>query len=1107
MSQIWLIWAGSCFALTFLILFFIKFKHRKVVKTQENYRPNAQKKSPEPEQAKSDLSKEIKRHLTKRYHTFWRRKVRILLIVGDEKAIQQFTPELPNKLWLEGNRTLLVYGGNLADKFDETTFTELRKLRRHRPLDGIVHVIAQDQKLSPRVSDNKLRSLEKISQLLRYSAPVWLWQLCDSEWTQIGRPEQAVGISLPFKAEPQDVETQLQSILPQLRQWGVAQVSKSIDWDFLLRLGQHLEQGGSHFWKTQLTPWLSGTQTNVPLRGLMFGLPLSISAPQTLQAASQGADDVDEQALTEQGLSEGNPEFLTYSELFAHQHAYNFTPAWDGVLDDCTQVKGKRVGMPWEQTLAWSIMACLGIWGAGLLASFALNWQQIDSVSAKAHALVENASSSDETLTALHELRNDAGRLQHNIKEGAPWYQRFGLDRSSELLSAMLPWYGVVNNQLIRDPANHLLTAKLNTLVDSAPNSHERSELAKSGYDQLKAWLMMSRADKADGDFFAKTLTQVEPERSGISTGLWQSLAPDLWAFYVTQLHDQPQWQIQTDPTLVSQSRQVLLQQIGRRNAESTLYDNMLKSVSRNFADVSLEDMTNGTDASLLFSSDKTVPGVFTRQAWQKGVQEEIEKAANTRRDEIDWVLSDSRQRVSEELSPEALEARLTERYFTDFASHWLAFLNSVHWKQAQNIADVTDQLTLMSDVRQSPLIALMNTVAWQGQTGQHGEKLSDSIMKSAQNLVGDKQKDAIDQSTTGAHGPLDDTFGPLLTLMGKNAAQTGVTGEDALSLQTYLTRITRVRLRLQQIASAPNPQETMQTLAQTVFQGKSVDLTDTQEYGSLIAASLGQEWTGFGQTVFVQPLSQAWETVLQPSAASLNDRWARSVVDNWHTAFDGRFPFANSKSEVSMPMLAEFIRKDTGRIEQFLTTELNGVLHKEGNKWVPDSAQQQGLTFNPAFLTAVNNLSRLSDILFTDGKQGINFELQGRATPEVMDTELVIDGQKLHYFNQLPQWTFFHWPGDSYKPGTMLTWTSTTSGARLYGDYSGTWGLIRWLEEANTTRLDSSRWMLTFDAPDGSKLQWVLRSQLGEGPLILLNLKGFNLPSKIFTVEPNSRS
>jgi type VI protein secretion system component VasK len=127
---------------------------------------------------------------------------------------------------------------------------------------------------------------------------------------------------------------------------------------------------------------------------------------------------------------------------------------------------------------------------------------------------------------------------------------------------------------------------------------------------------------------------------------------------------------------------------------------------------------------------------------------------------------------------------------------------------------------------------------------------------------------------------------------------------------------------------------------------------------GSLISASLGEEWSGFGSTMFVQPLTQAWETVLQPSAASLNDKWSRSVVANWHTAFDGRFPFAVSKSDASLPMLAEFIRKDSGRIERFLTTELSGVLHKEGSQWVPDRVNSQGLTFNPAFLRARRSLN-----------------------------------------------------------------------------------------------------------------------------------------------------
>ncbi|AYN27047.1 type VI secretion protein VasK [Buttiauxella sp. 3AFRM03] len=1020
----------------------------------------------------------IKRHLHKRYGLFWRRKVRLLLVTGDEAAIEQLVPGLQTSQWLEGERTVLIYGGSLAAEVDSEKYTALRKLRRFRPLDGIVRVTGEGQSLTPQMSDNDLRGLEKIGEALRYSAPVWLWQLCGSEWSQTGRKSQSVGITLPLQAIPDDVARQLDTLLPQLREQGLSQVAENRQYDFLLRLAQQLEQGGSKLWSSRLTPWLYSSQQRVPLRGLMF---------------------------SQVNMPEPSAEQSVKGAVPLHQHALTFPATWQGITADCTRVRGRRVGMAWEQTLVWAIMVVIGVWGAGLLLSFGLNYHQISSVAEKARNLVEHHSVSDYQLMALHELRNDAGRLQHRVQDGAPWYQRFGLDHNPQLLSAVLPWYGVANNRLICDPASIVLTQKLAALTNSAPNSDQRMQLAKPGYDQLKAWLMMSRPDKVDGAFYARTMKEVQPTRTGISTGLWQSLSPDLWAFYMTELPQQPQWKITPDASLVSQSRQVLLQQIGRRNAEGTLYDNMLKSVRRNFADVSLEDMTSGTDARRLFNTDEVVPGMFTRQAWEGGIQQAIEKAVSSRRDEIDWVLSDSRKAVSADLSPEALKARLTQRYFTDFAGSWLSFLNSLQLNPASSIADVTDQLTLMSDVRQSPLIALMNTLAWQGQSGQQNEGLSDSIIKSAKELVGSQDKPVIDQRAAGPQGPLDDTFGPLLTLMGKNKASNMMSADNSLSLQTYLTRITRVRLRLQQVASANDPQEMMQTLAQTVFQGKSVDLTDTQQYGSLVAASLGEEWSGFGNTMFVQPLTQAWETVLQPSAASLNDRWSRSVVANWHTAFDGRFPFAVSKSDASLPMLAEFIRKDSGRIDRFLATELNGVLHKEGSQWVPDNAHSQGLTFNPAFLKAVNQLSQLSDILFTDGSQGISFELQARPAPQVVETQLTIDGQKLHYFNQMADWQSFRWPGETFRPGAMLTWTSTSAGARLFGDYSGTWGFIRWLDQSKRQQIDRSQWMMSFAAPDGRTLQWALRSQLGKGPLALLDLRGFTLPEHIFSVEASA--
>lgn len=364
------------------------------------------------------------------------------------------------------------------------------------------------------------------------------------------------------------------------------------------------------------------------------------------------------------------------------------------------------------------------------------------------------------------------------------------------------------------------------------------------------------------------------PQRAGVANGLWQGSGPVLYAFYAASLASHPQWRLHADDMLVSQTRTLLVRQMGVRNSESTLYQKMLAQVANQYADMRLEDMTGDTDAPRLFTTDEIVPGMFTRQAWEEAVQPAIDKVVNERREEMDWVLSDSRQPATQQTPPEDLKQRLTARYFADFSTAWLDFLNSLRWQRAVTLSDAIDQLTLMADVRQSPLVALMNTLNVQGRTGQTGEAISDSLVKSAKNLLGGDKQPAIDQSG-GSRGPLEATFGPVLALI--NSQQKGG-GNTDLSLQTFLTRVTQVRLRLQQVTNAADPQAMTRLLAQTVFQGKAVDLTETRDYGSLVAAGLGQEWSGFGQTMFVRPMEQAWQQVLTPAAESLNAQWQTAV-------------------------------------------------------------------------------------------------------------------------------------------------------------------------------------------------------------------------------------
>ncbi|WP_376712598.1 ImcF-related family protein [Photorhabdus aballayi] len=1004
--------------------------------------------------------------LHRRYGVFWWYKVRILLVVGEPEQVEAIAPGLTTQYWLEGYRTLLLWGGSLQAEPDTAQWMALRRLRRYCPLNGIVWALTETQSAQPVAMDKALRMLQKQAQQLCWQAPIYLWQVCHSLWPQEDRITQAVGCFFPERCTPDVVGAQLQSLIEPIRKRGMQQVLAENAHDFLYRLSSTLEKQGIAHWKQVLTPWLAEYGDVVSLRGLMFSLPLKAQVSSIPQS------------------------WLPDS-------------AWQGVLNGSRCFHGRRVGMFHTQTVCRGLMVLGLLWGAGMVLSFFTNRDQIAVVQAAVTGLKAHPEGSDAQLMALKDLRNEVGRLQYRAEQGVPWYERFGLSQNQKLLTAVLPNYAQANNRLIRDKAAAVLHAKLSALVNLPPGSPLRAKWAPAGHDQLKAYLMMAQPEKVDAAFLTRILNENESERAGIAPSVWLDVASDLWQFYAENLPAHPEWRITPDKALVKRVRQLLLIQLGKHNAEATLYQQMLQSVEKNYADLTLRQMTGDTDAERLFTTSRVIPGMFTRQAWEGGIQKAIAEAVASRKDAIDWVLSDNRQAVSVAVSPEELKARLTTRYFTDFAGAWQDFLNSLRWNKTRNLSDVIDQLTLMADGRQSPLIALMNTLAYQGETGQQGPTLSDSLVKSARTLLNKKTPRVIDQQTTGVHGPMDETFGPLLALMGEDQAAGGIRIDRTLDLQTFLTRVTQVRLKLQQINNSDDPPEMAKTLAQTVFQGKSADLTETQGYGNLIAASLGAQWRGFGQAMFVQPLNQAWQGILKPAAASLNEQWRTAIVANWNATFAGRYPFAGGQSEISLPMLGQFIRPDSGQIERFLTRQLSGVLHKEGSHWVPDRVNGQKLRFNPRFLNAVNQLSQLSNLLFADGSQGLRFELRARAVRDVVETDLTIDGQKLRYFNQMESWQSFHWPGETYKPGVMLTWTSVNAGARLFGDYQGNWGLIRWLEQAKAEKLDESRYRLTFVAPDGLPLTWILRTEMGGGPLALLKMRGFTLPKDIFVMTP----
>ncbi|HEE9993721.1 TPA: type VI secretion protein VasK [Citrobacter braakii] len=1010
------------------------------------------------------------------YGRRWRAKTRILLVMGDAPQVDQLVPELTSQRWVEGDGVVLIWGGKLTATPDVSLFDTIRKLHR-RPLDGVVWVthtyqqhdaLLQSAPVVPLTSqqmDEAARHLLAVFTTLRWRVPLYLWSLHGAQFVPDNVTLHSATCMLPSKCTTALCRSQLTSLAMQMAEQGTQQVTRNLRDNFLLKMANLLMPNAEAI--SDLLSTFFSPHRPLPLAAVIL---------------SQYA--------------ESTPSRVA--------HAWTRDERWRALLDSLpalpAELKAQRTGRSGIRVLAVGTAGLMLLWGAGMAVSFLANRNMITESLDQARLAGGPDKPLAERLTALSALQQTPGMLRWRQQNGVPWYYRFGLSQNDALLDALWPRYTRIAIPLLRDEAAQHLTQELTALTRLAPDSPQFAARAKIAYNQLKMYLMLSRPEQMEASFFSQALMQDWPERAGISRASWQGVGPGLWQFWGENLQAHPEWKIAADKNLISQVRTLLIRQMGIRNGEAALYQKIIEQVTPHYTDLRLEDMTGDTRADQVFYTRSSVAGVYTRQAWEEEVLPAIEKIVSNRREEMDQVLGDETHSASDPLSPQALKARLSERFFIDFADNWLDFLNSIRWKRTQTLSDAIDQLTLIADIRQSPLVALMNTLAVQGRTGLTGEALSDSLVKSAKDLFNTKEKQTIDQHAR-EEGPMASTFSPILALMDEQSA-----GQDIshLSLQTYLTRVTQVRLKLQQITNAADPQGMSQALAQTVFQGKTVDLTTTRDYGNLVAASLGQAWSGFGQTMFVQPLEQSWQQVLQPTAAGLNAQWKALIVNDWNSAFGGRYPFRDVGSEASLPLLAQYLRSDNGRIQHFLESHLSGVLHKQGSHWVADTVNAQGLVFNPAFLEAMDLLSQIADVAFIRGEAGIRFELRPGTARDVMQTDLVLDGQKLTYVNQMPTWKNVVWPADTQASGATLSWVSTSTGTRIYSDNPGTWGWIRLLEKAEITDNAgvSSGFNLRWTAQDGLPLNYTLRTEAGEGPLALLKLRDFELPEAIFIVS-----
>jgi type VI secretion system protein ImpL len=1036
-----------------------------------------------------------------RYHQPW------LLLTGDNAAIQRLLPTIGEKGWLHTDAAVLLWNAAGEGGQPDTAWLEqLRKLRRNRPIDAVVLVTDGAVELAAQrrgVSTDSL-NLARLAEQLKWSAPVYIVDVADTDAVSDGRTP-VIGCEFADQrgrgADATAIAGALLALRDQLAQRGIAQlVDNKLD-RYSAELSHRLDTRS-----TPLAAWIASLSAKYryhqPIGGAFF-------APYPLAGADTDSTQVE-------------------------------LPLWRHLGQLARKAQGRRIGLHPVTVFSSVALVGVGIWTTGMLVSGATNAREVHLTHGALRDL-KDAPDTAASLRALLEVQHRIELYEQRIRKHPPVWTRFGLNQDRATLAALWPSYAQAANRLLVAPVVQNIEAELVDLAQMQTEAldDQASQLALEGHHALKGYLMLAEPSRADAAFLAPQLARHWRTSANLSPGAKLDLSERLLGFYAQHLSAHPDWRIQPRQELIGTARQTLLAVIVVKNSEDTVYQGLLDTVGNRYPDQTLATLTAGTDPRGLLRTSATVPGVFTRQAYEGTIAADIDKAAERRAAAGDWVLNTNTSTPPEPgLTGDALKAELTARYFADYADAWQVFMNSLQWEAAASMPAAIEQLKPMTDARQSPVIALMKSLEYQGKAGAAKASLSDTLVARAQNVFGKKDEAPVAPKADSA-GPLGPAFGPVLRLMAQSEGANGTHSD--LSLQRYLDRVTALRLKLQQMSNRADADTQARQVALALFQGKGSDLADIQSYAHMMAASLGAQWAGMGDALFVRPVAQATQTVLLPAQASLNDAWRQTIVATWNQSFAGRYPFASTDNDASLPELARFLRPQGGLIGAFLSNQLAGVLELQGDRWVPAAGSGIGtetVAFDPGFLNAINTLQRIGAHLLVQGEPQYRFDLQPVPTPGLTDTLLTLDGQRLHYYNQRETWQALSWPAaHPQNHGTRLQWQTEQAGTNKALEFGGRWGLVRMLERARVEPIDSATLQLTWQAaPDTPRppteakpqdsdaqvdkapmaaapqtmtypIRYLMRTEVGNGPLELLALRGFTLPERIFVGGRNARS
>ena len=592
-------------------------------------------------------------------------------------------------------------------------------------------------------------------------------------------------------------------------------------------------------------------------------------------------------------------------------------------------------------------------------------------------------------------------------------------------------------------------------------------------YNALKLYLMLTQpGTHPDPEFVGAALPVAWANTASADNPVSSTVIEDNSPVYVQLLKNGQAPTLSRNEQLISETRNSLKSFMISSSLVDREYLRLQLESSRQFPAVGLSDLVPMPGRQLLYGTE-AVPAIFTRQGWEQFVKPELIKlVSGNLQNESDWVL-DGEGGDSIVQKANFIREFMT-RYKRDYTQAWYTFIDSVGVRHFTDMANATQQLSLLSDVQNSPvkilLAAVNDNTQWDvpapRETLPAGIKPDDGFWSSVTGIFDGKNTSPgalISPLPAVDDGSLAKRFEPVSRVFAVQNAE----GADSTIMDRYLAALRKLKVRMNNIQRSQDVGKSSKQLISETLEGLPSEVTSVRNYVETTVDTSQGGLSNSLQGLFSLPIQFAWETLRDPAGQQIAKAWAQQIAKPWEQVMAHRYPIApGSRNEASVKDLQRFVDPQSGLLPNFKRNEIGNLSGGEGLGMSSNSKATP--LVNPNMVNSIDKASSLGQVIASLSDRDNGFEIMLEPSANLTDIIFTLDGQVQHYRNGKTSWSRFSWPGTTTTPGARLDVVTLTGERITVFDYPGRWGLLRMNDSARVSDLDGIQQRFSWNTGSG---------------------------------------